>query len=30
MNYKEQIDSQRMQALDELADQAQELNMGYD
>lgn len=30
MNYKEQIDSQRMQALDELAAQAQELNMGYE
>lgn len=30
MNYKQQIDSQRMQALDELAAQAQELNMGYD
>ena len=30
MNYKQQLDSQRMQALDELAAQAQELNMGYD
>jgi excisionase family DNA binding protein len=30
MNYKQQIDQQRMQALDELAAQAQELNMGYD
>lgn len=30
MNYKQQIDSARMQALDELASQAQELNMGYD
>lgn len=30
MNYKQRIDSQRMQALDELAAQAQELNMGYD
>ena len=30
MNYKHQIDSQRMQALDELAAQAQELNMGYE
>ena len=30
MNYKQQIDSQRMQALDQLAAQAQELNMGYD
>lgn len=30
MNYKQQTDTQRMQALDELADQAQELNMGYD
>lgn len=30
MKYKQQIDSQRMQALDELAAQAQELNMGYD
>jgi uncharacterized protein YbjQ (UPF0145 family) len=30
MNYKQQTDSQRMQALDELADQAQEMNMGYD
>ena len=30
MNYKQRVDSQRMQALDELAAQAQELNMGYD
>ena len=30
MNYKTQIDSDRMQALDELAAQAQELNMGYE
>ncbi|WP_233258572.1 helix-turn-helix domain-containing protein [[Phormidium] sp. ETS-05] len=30
MNYKEEIDRQRMAALDELAAQAQELNMGYD
>lgn len=30
MDYKQRIDSQRMQALDELAAQAQELNMGYD
>ncbi len=30
MNYKQQIDSDRMQALDELAAQAQELNMGYE
>lgn len=30
MNYKQFIDGQRMQALDELAAQAQELNMGYD
>ncbi|NER98804.1 MAG: helix-turn-helix domain-containing protein [Symploca sp. SIO1B1] len=30
MNYKESIDQQRMQTLDELAAQAQELNMGYD
>ena len=30
MHYKQQIDGQRMQALDELAAQAQELNMGYD
>jgi len=29
MNYKQQIDSDRLQALDELASQAQELNMGY-
>ena len=29
MNYKNQIDSDRMQALDELAAQAQELDMGY-
>lgn len=29
MNYKRQIDDQRMQALDDLAAQAQELNMGY-
>ncbi len=30
MNYKQKIDSDRLQALDELAAQAQELNMGYD
>ena len=30
MNYKNQIDSDRMQALDELAAQAQELEMGYE
>ena len=30
MNYKQLVDGQRMQALDELAAQAQELNMGYD
>ena len=30
MNYKNQIDSDRMQALDELAAQAQELDMGYE
>ena len=30
MNYKQQIDSDRLQALDELASQAQELNMGYE
>lgn len=30
MNYKQQIDQQRMQVLDELATQAQALNMGYD
>jgi excisionase family DNA binding protein len=30
MNYKTQIDNDRMQALDELAAQAQELNMGYE
>ena len=30
INYKQQLDSQRMQALDELAAQAQELSMGYD
>jgi len=30
MRYKEQIDSDRMKALDELVEQAQELNMGYD
>lgn len=30
MRYKQQIDGQRMQALDKLAAQAQELNMGYD
>ncbi len=30
MNYKQLIDGQRMQALDELVVQAQELNMGYD
>ena len=29
MNYKNQIDSDRMNALDELAAQAQELDMGY-
>jgi excisionase family DNA binding protein len=29
MKYKEKIDSERMKALDELAAQAQELNMGY-
>jgi len=29
MNYKNQIDGDRMQALDELAVQAQELEMGY-
>lgn len=29
MNYKNQIDSDRMQALDELTAQAQELEMGY-
>ena len=29
MNYKNQIDGDRMQALDELAAQAQELEMGY-
>ena len=29
MNYKNQIDRDRMQALDELAAQAQELDMGY-
>ena len=30
MNYKQQIDSARLLALDELAAQAQDLNMGYD
>ena len=30
MNYKQLVDGQRMQALDELAAQAQELNMGYE
>ncbi|MEC4983410.1 MAG: helix-turn-helix domain-containing protein [Oscillatoria sp. PMC 1068.18] len=30
MNYKEQIDRQRMSALDELAAQAQELHLGYE
>lgn len=30
MNYKQLVDGKRMQALDELALQAQELNMGYD
>ena len=30
MNYKNQIDSERMEALDELAAQAQELDMGYE
>ena len=30
MNYKNQIDSDRMRALDELAAQAQELDMGYE
>ncbi len=30
MTYKQKIDSDRLQALDELAAQAQELNMGYD
>jgi excisionase family DNA binding protein len=30
MKYKQQIDSQRMQVLDQLVDQAQELNMGYE
>lgn len=30
MNYKQKIDSDRTQALDELAAQAQELNIGYD
>ncbi|MGK7956416.1 MAG: excisionase family DNA-binding protein [Crocosphaera sp.] len=29
MNYKDNIDHKRMEALDELAAQAQELNMGY-
>ena len=29
MSYKQRIDSDRTQALDELASQAQELNMGY-
>jgi excisionase family DNA binding protein len=30
MSYKQEIDSQRMRTLDELAAQAQELNLGYD
>jgi excisionase family DNA binding protein len=30
LNYKREIDSQRMKVLEELAAQAQELNMGYD
>jgi excisionase family DNA binding protein len=30
LNYKKGIDSQRMKVLEELAAQAQELNMGYD
>jgi excisionase family DNA binding protein len=30
LNYKKEIDSQRMKVLEELAAQAQELNMGYD
>ncbi len=30
MSYKQRIDSDRTQALDELASQAQELNMGYE
>ena len=30
MSYKQRIDSDHTQALDELASQAQELNMGYD
>lgn len=30
MSYKQQTDSDRLRALDELAAQAQELNMGYD
>lgn len=30
MNYKQKIDSDRTQALNELASQAQELNMGYE
>jgi excisionase family DNA binding protein len=30
MMYKQLVDSQRMEALDKLAAQAQELNMGYD
>ena len=30
MNYKNQIDAKRMQTLEDLGAQAQELNMGYD
>ena len=29
MAYKQNVDRQRLQALDELANEAQELNMGY-